>query len=194
MRLRILDSGHSFGTKLLFALIRTVSRQPVLDVVKLVKYRPDFYGQPMQVITQDAMRGPSAWSVGDRELMAAFVAKANRCEFCIKAHSAVAQRAYHRDGKKFPELTPDVDIATIEEPLRATLLMLSKLTREHAVNAEDMRAVLAAGASPGQIEDALAVCFSFNVLTRLADSFGFFVPGPEAFEAGAKYLLARGYR
>jgi hypothetical protein len=32
------------------------------------------------------------------------------------------------------------------------------------------------------------------VIGRLADAFGFFVPGPKAFEAGAKYLLARGYR
>ena len=30
MRLAILDSGHGFGTKALFALIRAVSRQPVL--------------------------------------------------------------------------------------------------------------------------------------------------------------------
>jgi hypothetical protein len=37
MRLAILDSGHGFGTKLIFALIRTVSRQPVLDVIKLVR-------------------------------------------------------------------------------------------------------------------------------------------------------------
>jgi hypothetical protein len=57
-----------------------------------------------------------------------------------------------------------------------------------------MRAVLAAGVSREQIEDALAVCFSFNTIDRLADAFGFFVPGPKAFEAGAKYLLARGYR
>ena len=98
MRLQILDSGHDFGTKALFALIRTVSRQPVLDVIKLVKYRADFYGGPMQGVTHEAMRGPSTWSVGDRELMAAFVAKTNQCEFCTKAHAAVAQRAY-RNGK-----------------------------------------------------------------------------------------------
>ena len=77
-----------------FALIRIVSRQPVLDVIKLVKYRADFYGAPMQGVTHEAMRGPSAWSVADRELMAAFVAKTNQCEFCTKAHAAVAQRAY----------------------------------------------------------------------------------------------------
>ncbi len=194
MRLAVLDSGHGFGTKFLFALIRTVSRQPVLDVIKLVRYRPDFYGRLMQGVTHDAMRGPSAWSVGDRELMAAFIGKTNHCEFCTKAHLAVAQGAYHRYGKRVSGLFSDLETAAIEEPLRATLLMLGKLMREHAVDADDMRAVLAAGASRRQIEDALAVCFSFNVIGRLADAFGFFVPGPKAFEAGAKYLLARGYR
>lgn len=193
MRLRILNSGHSFGTKALFAMIQTVSRHPVLDVVKLVKYRPDFYGGPMSAVTQEAMRGPSTWSVGDRELMAAFVAKTNQCEFCTKAHTAVAERAYS-NGKTVSAFLSDTDAATIEEPLRATLLMLRKLKREHTVDADDMRAVLAAGASRQQIEDALAVCFSFNMIGRLADAFGFSVPGPDAFEAGAKYLLARGYR
>jgi AhpD family alkylhydroperoxidase len=157
MRLGILDSGHGFGTEALFALIRTVSRQPVLDVVKLVKYRADFYGQPMGVITQDAMRGPSAWSVGDRELMAAFVAKANQCEFCTKAHSAVAQGAY-LDGKRVSAVLSDLDSASVEEPLRATLLMLGKLGREHAVDMDDMRPVLAAGASRPQKHDARGGC------------------------------------
>jgi AhpD family alkylhydroperoxidase len=193
MRLSILDNGHGLGTKALFALIRTASRQPVLDVIKLVKYRADFYGGPMSGITQEAMRGPSSWSVADRELMAAFIAQTNQCEFCTKAHTAVAQRAFG-DSKKVSAMLSGLDTATIMEPLRATLLMLGKLTREHALDAEDMRAVLAAGASRQQIEDALAVCFSFNVIGRLADAFGFSVPGPEAFEAGAKYLLARGYR
>jgi hypothetical protein len=84
-----------------------------------------------------------------------------------------------------------LESAAIEEPLRATLRMLRKLTREHAVDAEDMRAVLAAGASREQVEDALAVSFAFNTTDRLADAFKFFVPGPKAFEAGAKFLLAR---
>jgi AhpD family alkylhydroperoxidase len=193
MRLRVLDSGHGIGTKALFALIRMVSRQPVLDVIKLVKYRPDFYGNPMSAVTQEAMRGPSTWSVGDRELMAAYVAKISQCEFCTKAHSATAQEAYS-DRKKASAILSDPDIASIEEPLRATLLMLGKLTSEHSVHVDDMRLVLAAGASRQQIEDALAVCFSFNVIGRLANAFGFSVPGPKAFEAGAKYLLARGYR
>lgn len=82
----------------------------------------------------------------------------------------------------------------IEKPLRVTLRMLRKLTREHTVDADDVRAVLAAGVSREQIEDALAVCFTFNTIDRLADTFELSVPGPKAFEAGAKFLLARGYR
>jgi hypothetical protein len=156
----------------------------VLDVIKLVKYRADFYGGPMQGVTHEAMRGPSAWSVGDRELMAAFVAKTNEFVWCTRAHVAVAEGAY-RDRVKVSAVLSHLDTAAIEEPLRATLRMLRKLTREHAVNADDMRAVVAAGVSREQLEDALAVCFSFNTIGRLADAFGFFVPGPKAFEAGA---------
>ena len=101
MRLAILDRGHSLGTKILFLLIRAASRQPVLDVIKLVKYRADFYGKPMQGVTQEAMRGPSAWPVADRELMAAFVAKTNDCEWCMKAHAAVAEGGISRWSDSF---------------------------------------------------------------------------------------------
>ena len=51
MRLAVLDNGHGFGTKAVFAVIRAVSGQPLLDVIKLVKYRSDFYGRPMQRVT-----------------------------------------------------------------------------------------------------------------------------------------------
>jgi len=193
MRLSILDLGHGFATKALFALIRTVSRQPTPEVLKVIKYRPDFLGDYLKNITHEAMRGPSSWSVADRELMAALISKLNGCEYCVKAHSAVSARAYG-DGAKVAAVLADLDHAVIEEPLRATLRMLRKLTLEHAVGEDDMRTLLAAGVAPAQARDALAVAFAFNTMNRLADAFGFVVPGPEAFEAGAKFLLARGYR
>jgi hypothetical protein len=48
MRLSILERGHSIGTKALFVIIRLFSHHPVVDAVKLVRYRPDFYGGPMK--------------------------------------------------------------------------------------------------------------------------------------------------
>jgi AhpD family alkylhydroperoxidase len=193
MRLAILDNGHSVRMKGLFAFIRAVSRLPVPDAVKLNRYRPDFYGTPMRVLTQMAMRGPSAWSVGDRELMGASVSQTNRCEVCTKTHAGVAALAYQDEAKVSATLA-DLETAAIEEPLRTTLRMLRKLTREHGVDLDDMRAVLAAGVSREQIEDALAVSFVFNTVDRLSRAFGFVVAGPKAFEAGARFLLARGYR
>jgi uncharacterized peroxidase-related enzyme len=193
MRPDVLNRGYGPGTKLLFALIRLFSRQPVPDAAKLVFYRPDFYGSLAKKFTHEAMRGPSDWSVGDRELMAAYVSHVNESTFCIGAHSATARQAYG-DGPKVAAVLADLESAPIQDGLRAALRMLGKLTREGEVGAEDMRQVLSAGVSRQQVEDALAVCAAFNTTGRLADAFGFEVLSPEGFEAGAKYLLKRGYR
>ena len=193
MRLEILNSGYGFGTKLLFAAIRLFSRHPVPDAAKIVFYRSDFYGDRAKQFTHESMRGPSDWSVGDRELMAAYVSTVNETEFCVAAHTATASRAY-QDQPRVAAVLADLESAPIDEPLKATLRMLGKLTRSGDVSADDMRDVLAAGVSPQQVEDALAVCAAFNTTDRLADAFGFEVLSQEGFEAGAKYLLKRGYQ
>ena len=193
MRLDILNRGYSPGTKLLFALIRVFSGQPVPDAAKLVFYRPGFYGSQAKKFTHEAMRGPTAWSVADRELMAAYVSKVNESAFCVGAHTATAGQAY-QDGAKVQAVLADLESAPISGELRATLRMLGKLTRDGKVRSGDMREVLSAGVSRHQVEDALAVCAAFNTTDRLADAFGFELLSPEGFEAGAKFLLKRGYR
>jgi hypothetical protein len=89
----------------------------------------------------------------------------------------------------------DLERAPIAEPLRATLAFLRKVTREHdSVTADAVRGLLALGVTRARIEEALDVGFAFNVITRLADTFEFEVGPPAAFEAGAKFLLQRGYK
>ena len=193
MRLGILNNGYSPGTKALFALIRLMSGRPVPDAARLVFYRPGFYGAQAKKFTHETMRGPSAWSVADRELMAAFVSQVNESAFCIGAHTATSGQAY-QDGAKVQAVLADLESAPVEDGLRATLRMLGKLTREGKVGAEDMREVLAAGVSPEQVQDALAVCAAFNTTNRLADAFGFELLSPDDYAAGAKFLLKRGYR
>jgi AhpD family alkylhydroperoxidase len=94
MRLEILNTGYRRTTKALFALIRLFSGHPVPDAARLVFYRPDFYGNRAKEFTHEAMRGPSDWSVADRELMAAYVSKVNGSAFCVGAHTATAEQAY----------------------------------------------------------------------------------------------------
>ena len=192
MRLEILNSGYKFGTKVLFGIIKLFSGYPLPDAARLVFYRPDFYGNPAKEFTQRAMRGISTWSVGDRELMAAYISKLNECTFCIKAHSAVSANAYG-DRNTVDQVLTDIEAASISSQLRATLNLLAKLSREYQINANDIRTVLRTGVTTQQIEDALAINFAFNVTNRLADAFGFSIPGDAAFEAGARYLLKRGY-
>jgi hypothetical protein len=44
-------------------------------------YRPEFFGRPCCDFAQMVMRGPSEWTVGERELFGAFTSKLNRCAF-----------------------------------------------------------------------------------------------------------------
>jgi uncharacterized peroxidase-related enzyme len=193
MRLQILNAGYGLRTRLLFSMIQLFSRQPVPDAARLTFYRPEFYGSNSKALTHEAMRGPSNWSVAERELMAAYLSRINECPFCISAHTATATQA-SGNGAMVAAALADPESAPLGEGLRVTLRMLGKLTRDGNLSAADVRAVLEAGVSRKQVEDALAVCYAFNVTNRLANAFGFEMMSPEGFQSGARYLLRRGYR
>ena len=89
----------------------------------------------------------------------------------------------------------DPDSAALPEKVKATLRLLTKVTRaRESLTAADVAAVLAAGVSRQGVIDALMVAFAFNVITRLADAFEFEVPSQASFDASAKALLRRGYK
>jgi hypothetical protein len=52
-----------------------------LGVVKTLMYRPELFGRPFSETLDVAMRGPSEWSAGERELFAAFTSLLNQCHF-----------------------------------------------------------------------------------------------------------------
>ena len=61
--------------------MRVVARMEPPDVVKTGLYRREFFGKPNGVVVQRVMRGPSEWTVGERELFAAFTSRLNQCPF-----------------------------------------------------------------------------------------------------------------
>jgi hypothetical protein len=81
MRLRRLDRAHRLPQKLILAIIGLMNRRRAPDIIRTLFYRPEFLGRPMSVWTQAVMRGPSEWSVAERELFAAFTSKLNQCVF-----------------------------------------------------------------------------------------------------------------
>jgi hypothetical protein len=68
-------------SRLIFVVIRLMSGQRAPDVVRTIFFRKQFFGTPFSAIVQAALRGPSEWSVGERELFAAFVSERNKCRF-----------------------------------------------------------------------------------------------------------------
>jgi hypothetical protein len=61
--------------------IRETRTERDLDVVRTLVYRSELFGWAFSEALQRVMRGPSDWSVGERELFAAFVSARNQCPF-----------------------------------------------------------------------------------------------------------------
>ena len=81
MRVAALDHGHRGRAKLMLRLFRRVAREEPPDIVKLVTYRPGFFGAHFTAPLHEVMRGPSDWSIGERELFAAYTSRLNQCPF-----------------------------------------------------------------------------------------------------------------
>lgn len=80
MRLKKVHQGHLLGDKLMLGVMRVMAGHAP-GVVRTLRYRKEFFGRPFSELTQQVMRGPSPWRVGERELFAAFVSRLNQCVF-----------------------------------------------------------------------------------------------------------------
>jgi len=63
------------------AVVDAVEVPRPLGVLKTLNYRPEVFGRPFSAALDAAMRGPSDWSAGERELFAGFVSSLNQCHF-----------------------------------------------------------------------------------------------------------------
>jgi len=80
MRLERVHRGHRLRDKLVLGVMRVVVGHAP-GVVRTLLYRKEFFGRPWSELTQQVMRGPSPWTVGEREVFAAFVSRLNQCVF-----------------------------------------------------------------------------------------------------------------
>ena len=81
MRLPALLEDQTLKVRLKLGMIRLVSGRRAPDVLRALHYRQKRFGEPFSDLLQAVMRGPSDWSVGERELFATFVSHLNQCRF-----------------------------------------------------------------------------------------------------------------
>ena len=192
MRLPEIERGDGLANRLLIGFISIVSGMRLPDAARVAFYHREFFGTPMGAWTQAAMRGPSPWSVAERELMACMVAKWNTCAFCVGAHGAVAAKEMQR--ATVDAVISDFHVAPISGHLKSALVFLEVMTlRPKDLKPEHAKAALRAGVSPEALADAIAVGALFSIVTRYADALDFALPTPAEFERAASMLIKRGY-
>ena len=81
MRLQTVDRGHAPAEAAILEQIRRARGVEPVGVLKTLYYRPELFGRRYSDALDLAMRGPSDWSAGERELFAGFTSLLNQCPF-----------------------------------------------------------------------------------------------------------------
>ena len=182
------DSG-TIGRRGSVPLLRSLPEQPVMR--DLYKSQPASC-KPLGELTEVAMRGPSPFTQGQRELIAAYVSGLNACNYCHATHSGVAA-AFGVEPELFNALLTDIDLAPVEDRMKPILRYARKLTLSPARMSEaDAAALYEAGWGDDALYSTVLVVALFNFYNRLVDGVGLALPEGYVAEA-AKRLSTQGY-
>ncbi|MGB3442444.1 MAG: carboxymuconolactone decarboxylase family protein [Actinophytocola sp.] len=148
--------------------------------------------RPLLDYHEVVMRGPSPFTPGERELIAAYVSGVNACGYCHGVHTVTAEACGIKAGAA-PSAVADLDTAPVDEKMRPVLRYVGKLTREpSSVTRADADAVLAAGWDERALHSAIMVCALFNFMNRMVEGHGIRADA-DYFATSGKRLEALGY-
>ncbi|MBA3511123.1 peroxidase-related enzyme [Sphingomonas sp.] len=118
------------------------------------------------------LRDASPLTVGDREMIAAYVSGLNSCNFCQGAHT-IAAGVYGIEETVLAALMECVDTAPVDDRLKPILAYVKKLTQTPArITPADAERVYAGGWSERALFDAISVCALFNMMNRIVMGAG----------------------
>ncbi|MEV6557181.1 hypothetical protein AB0M22_15795 [Nocardia sp. NPDC051756] len=193
MWLEAVESGHDRPTRLMFGMMRRFSKIDLPAVLKVTFYRNHFLGTPLSDLIQQAMRGPSFWTVAEREIFATATSRANECPFCASAHHAIA--GAYVDIQVVDLALQDGADSPLRPEARAMLEFLRKLARDpDGLTPDDADTVRQAGVSAEAFDEAVWVGTTFGVINRMLNAFGAQALAPEEARGGARFIKAAGYR
>ena len=148
--------------------------------------------RPLLDYHQALLRGPSPFSVAERELIAAYVSGLNACDYCHGVHTATAQ-AFGVDEQLVARLLDDLDTAPVEGRMKPVLRYVRTLTQTPSrMTAADAETVFAAGWDERALYDAVSVCALFSFMNRLVEGLGIQADAGY-FGVAAERLASQGY-
>lgn len=156
------------------------------SVGDLFKIRPEIR-DGFSAFSEATMRGESAFSTGDKEMIAAYTSALNACDYCFGGHAAIASQ-HGVKPEIFDALMDDIDMAPVDDKLKPVLRYVKKLTQDpYKMVQADADAVFDAGWDEAALADAIWICARFNMMNRLTLGHGLDAD-PAAFEARAKAM------
>jgi uncharacterized peroxidase-related enzyme len=160
----------------------------------IIMSRPEQMG-PFNQLSRVLMRGPSAFTEGERELIGAFVSSTNDCPFCVGTHAAAASH-FDVPESTLQALASDLETAPVDERLKPVLRYVEKLTKTpYRMTQADADAVHAAGWDESALSDAVLICALFNMANRVVDGHGVDrATSREKFEKAGQLLAEFGYQ
>ena len=118
------------------------------------------------------LRGESPLTVGERELIAAYVSGLNACGFCYGAHKLYAE-IFGFDPDLVEEMVANLETAPVDEKLKPLLRYAAKLkTLPPNLTPGDAEAVYNAGWSERALFDAIEIAALFNYMNRIIEGTG----------------------
>jgi hypothetical protein len=190
MRLPQIDRGDSFRNRLLIRFISIVSGMRLPDAARVALYHKNLFSAPLGAWTHVVMRGPSQWTVGERERQ--WSRNGIRVPFAWAPIAPSLQRQW--GGLLVDAVLTDFRSAPISNALKGTLAFLETMTsRPCALSAEHAKEALRSGATAEALTDAASVAALFNIIIRYGDALDFAMPSASEFDRAAKMLLKRGY-
>lgn len=128
--------------------------------------------KPLMEYHDEVLRGPSPLTIGEREMIAAFVSKLNGCRFCFNSHQVYAA-FYGVDETLFDRLIEDIDTSGAPDKMKPVLKYARKITLDHGnIGQADSKAILKAGWPEAAVYDTAAVSSLFNYMNRIVDAMG----------------------
>lgn len=158
----------------------------------LLAFRPRI-ADHLARLSHEIMHEDAPISKALRELIATYTSSLNGCEFCMKAHAAVAAHHY-KDEALVWSVVHDLEGAALPDKDKSILRFVRKVTFDSgSIDATDIAALHEAGWDDTSIFYAIAACALFNFYNRFVSANGVKPVSDGAFHRLGARMAEKGY-